>query len=51
MNGRLAGRLAAMRNRTILVRDGALFVAGRPLNSNDAEASTSHFIELMEVWI
>ena len=50
MNGRLEGRLAVMYERTILVLDGALFVAGRPLNSNDAEASTSHFIEWMEVW-
>jgi hypothetical protein len=39
-----------MQKRTILVRDGALFVAGRPLNSNDANP-TSHFVELMEVWI
>ena len=49
-NGRLAGRLAVLLERTVLLRDGALFVAGRPVGSKAAAASTSHFVEWMEVW-
>jgi hypothetical protein len=45
----LAERIVSSYNRTIVLKEGSLFIAGLPLGSNNEDEAKAEFVELLKV--